>query len=337
MSKNSVRKARSNVNEGRTCDAVVKFLEKYTGETCTDIRFPENDGVGPPVDLRLKLGTNEYAIEHTRIESFENQIGFGVPFGQISDHIADRISDNLPGRACYQLNVPVDVSLPERSNKRERVLDDIIEWIQRSAFCMEARNTDQFGLVRSPIWHEDCVTGIPQRLGYKIELRRSSFWPRTEAHYILGRKPGSIIVCPVYPVDDDLEKRRFKRLRRAFERKFPKLERCRDEGARTVLVLESVESSFTRFVEIGNVLPVLLAMCTDAPDEIYLVESGISWLVYPMKRDDVYWPDNMPRYGEPICEEGTPMMESHCRALPRGWLPEMFDQDELKNFTQDAA
>ena len=209
MSKKSGKRACSNINEGKTCDAVVKFLEKYTGETRTNIRFPENDGVGPPVDLRLKLGTQEYAIEHTRIESFDNQIGFGVPFEQISDRVADRISDSLPGHACYQLNVPVAVGLPKISKKRERVLDDIIEWLQMSAFRMEARNTDQFGLLRSPIWHEDCVTGIPQTLGYKIELLRSSLWPPTQAHYILGRKPGSIIVCPLYPVDDDLEKTSF--------------------------------------------------------------------------------------------------------------------------------
>ena len=133
------------------------------------------------------------------------------------------------------------------------------------------------------------------------------------------------------------KKRRFKRLRRAFDRKFSKLKRCRDEGARTVLALESTESTFTRHVEIGNVLPVLLATCTYAPDEIYLVQSGIRWQVYPMKRDGVYWPDYMPGYGESICEEGTPMMESFWRALSRGWLPEMFNEDDLDNLTQDAA
>ena len=337
MSKKFGKRVCSNVNEGRTCDAVVKFLEKYTGETRRNIRFPEEDGVGSPVDLRLKLGTQEYTIEHTRIESFDNQIGFGVPFKQIIDHITGRISDSLPGHACYQLNVPIDVSLPKISKKRERVLDNLVEWIQMSAVRMEARNTDQFGLVRSPIWHEDCITGTPQGLDCKIELLRSSLWPPTQAHYILGRKPGSIIVCPLYPVDDDLDKRRFKRLQRALASKCPKLKRCRDEGTRTVLVLESIESSLTSHVDIGNVLPVLLATCTDAPDEIYLVQSGIMWQVFPIKRDDVYWPDYMPRNGEPICEEGRPMMASFCTVLPRGWFPATFNEDDLNNLTQDAA
>ena len=52
-------------NEGKVCDAVVRVLEKWTGSARTDVRHPEKDGVGPPVDLRLKLGAREYAIEHT--------------------------------------------------------------------------------------------------------------------------------------------------------------------------------------------------------------------------------------------------------------------------------
>ena len=57
-------------NEGKVCDAVVRFIEKRTGAIRTQIRYPERDGVGPPVELRLKLDAQEYAIEHTQIESF---------------------------------------------------------------------------------------------------------------------------------------------------------------------------------------------------------------------------------------------------------------------------
>ena len=58
---------RNKNNEGKVCDAVVRFFEKQTGEIRTHIRHPEIDGLGPPVDLRLKLGAQECAIEHTRI------------------------------------------------------------------------------------------------------------------------------------------------------------------------------------------------------------------------------------------------------------------------------
>ena len=61
-------------NEGRVCDAVVRTLEKWTRETRSDVRHPDKEGDTPPVDLRLKLGSQDYAIEHTRIESINNQI-----------------------------------------------------------------------------------------------------------------------------------------------------------------------------------------------------------------------------------------------------------------------
>ena len=46
-------------NEGKACDAVVRFLEKLTGETRSDISRPEMDKTVPEdrrVDLRLESG-----------------------------------------------------------------------------------------------------------------------------------------------------------------------------------------------------------------------------------------------------------------------------------------
>ena len=98
-------------NEGMVCDAIARLLESRTGEQRADVRHPELDGVGPRVDLRLRLGIQEYAIEHTRLESFESQVETGVGFSKISKHIETSLTDKLPGPACYDLDVPVSVSL----------------------------------------------------------------------------------------------------------------------------------------------------------------------------------------------------------------------------------
>ena len=128
-------------NEGKACDAVVRLLEKWTGETRLGIRHPEKDGVGPPVDLRLKLGGQKYAIEHTRIELFKNQIRTGVAFKQINDFIKDRVSGSLPGPAYYELQVPIGDCLPETREKRERALKDLVDWIRTNARCLHERNS----------------------------------------------------------------------------------------------------------------------------------------------------------------------------------------------------
>ena len=84
------------------CDAVLKHLEKWTGETHTEIRHPETDGIGPPVELRLQLGDQNYAIEHTRVEAFDNQIKVSISIGEIDKYIKEHL--RTPCRDRYTTN-----------------------------------------------------------------------------------------------------------------------------------------------------------------------------------------------------------------------------------------
>ncbi len=104
-------------NEGKVCDAVVKLLEKRTGKVRADISHPEKNGIGPPVDLRLKLGTQSYAIEHTQIEAFEGQIQTGEEFGQFTNPVLDELSGTLPKPGETTCNVR---SYPESRHARGR-------------------------------------------------------------------------------------------------------------------------------------------------------------------------------------------------------------------------
>ena len=45
-------------NEGKACDAVVRALEKWTGETRANIRHPEKGGDGPPVGIVRLTGSD---------------------------------------------------------------------------------------------------------------------------------------------------------------------------------------------------------------------------------------------------------------------------------------
>ena len=342
-------------NEGKACDAVVRYLEKNTVETRKNIRHPEKDGVGPPVDLRLMLGAQEYVIEHTRIESFENQIKTEIKtsdaFRQIYEYITEQISDSLPGPACYQLNVPVSVRLPGRKKKRdrvkhERVLNNLVTWIRMSVHCMDEWDASQPGPIPTTIWGDVCIKGTPLEFGCEIELFR---WPKAT---LIERKPASIVIRAITQDIDELEGPRFKRLQRAYNDKCPKLKRCKDDGARTVLVLESFDSVYTSIDEIGRHLPALLAERADVPDEIYLVQTDMSlWWVFPIKRDSGHWPNKgMPIRGQPIYEEdklptaGMPKWYRDALGLdelytshPRGWVPATFNLHELDDLTQDCG
>ena len=337
-------------HEGRMCDVVVRHLEKWTGESRSDIRHPETEGVGPPVELRLQLGDQNYAIEHTRIEAFDNQIKAGISIREIDNYIKKWFTEPLPGPAYYELQVPLDVCLPAKRKERERLLSSLGDWIQESAHCMQGRNTDLFVPVRSKVWHEDCVTGSLLGAGYEIKLLRSTLWP--PAFHTEGRNPGTIVLWYNYLDEGERNNRHFKRLQRAFDKKCPKLKRCKEDGARTVLVLEAVGSLLALTDQIGRHLPALLNEREDAPDDIYLVSPSDSlWWVVPVKHDGDHWPDvGMPPPGQSIYEEGklptAGMPKGYRNALglddlyvtmPRKWLPKTYDHHELVDMIQRQA
>ena len=148
-------------NEGKVCDAVVRALEKWTRETRADVRRPETDGVGSPVDLRLKLGDQDYAIEHTRIESFENLIATYNVANQIIQHIRRNIPHPFPSLAYYELQFPLDVSLPKGKTRRDRALNDLVEWVRANEKILRGRNATRFLPVRNPYMANDSTRRRP--------------------------------------------------------------------------------------------------------------------------------------------------------------------------------
>ena len=124
---------------------------------------------------------------------------------------------------------------------------------------------------------------------------------------------------------------------------------------RTVLVLESSDSGLSSFEFRGDLLTSLLAGCTNAPDEIFLVETCVDfWWVWLLKRDDSRWPDTgMPElngncYGpdhspSPSIPEwlaGIPQRMRDVLQLDRmytpclpGWAPVTFEKDKLVDLT----
>ncbi len=327
-------------NEGKVCDAVVRFIEKQTDEIRMHIRHPEIDGVGPPVDLRLMLGAQEYAIEHTRIEPYDNQIKTEVIIKEILDYFKENISLPFPSPAYYQLQYPFDVSLPNGKAKRNRALNNLVEWVCTKEKVLRERNRGRPMLPYGPYFADHSVHGKPDGFNCTFDLLR---WP--DATFI-RQKPGSLWLRPIIP--KDMEPLRRKRLMRAFHKKCEKLQRCKEEGARSVLVLESSDVALTSFEFRGNLLPEILAKHSNAPDEIFLVETYPDlWWVWPLKCDNDHWPAvGMPELNQPIYETdklptvGVPKREREALGLdkpykphPKGWIPETFEKDELNDLT----
>ena len=222
-------------NEGKACDAVVRRFEALTGDTRTDVRHPEYDGHGPPVDLRLKVGGQEYAIEHTLLQPYQNRIKYGARFNTINKYIRKRIKDPLPGSVYYELHVPIEISLPRKRKQREKALHNFVEWILTTAQRLhERRHNIPWPSPWPPyIGVNNSIKGVPDGFECKFELFR---WPdgvRTQ------REPGALGMG--FRTPDDFEYPLKSVLSESFDKKFPKLHACKAQGARTVLVLEGID------------------------------------------------------------------------------------------------
>ena len=213
-------------NEGRACDAIVRFIEQCTGETRGDIRRPERDHVGPPVDFRLKIGTLEYAIEHTVIEVFEDQISTGVAL-EVFAPVKKALCGKLPGSGTYRVRLPTDPRLGVTKDNLKCLQESLINWIRKTARTLQECACSK----RIPP-----INGTPEGFPYEIGLSYHVT--------ISGERPGSLELVRSYP--NFLEQRSAREIQRALRKKLPKLHSCKCEGARTVLVLENDDSPLRR-------------------------------------------------------------------------------------------
>ena len=330
-------------NEGKACDAVVRHIELCTGDKRTGIRFPEKDGGGPPVDLRLKIGVRDFAIEHTLLQPRENRIKYSAVFREINRFIRERIRDPLPGPVYYELHLPTKVSLPSKKNKRrERALNNLAEWTLSTAQRLHERRWEY-----PPAFYVDnTIKEVPDGFQDDFELLR---WPDDVP---VRRTPGALGIR--FRAVEDPEKLLIKTLGTAFDRKFPKLHRCGKQGARTVLVLEAINLPVGHCKMIGKHLPGLLERHTNRPDEIYLVEPRIyetTWWIWPVKRDGDHWPEvGMPENGRPYFPLGQQPPERYSQwhrdlygpfeswpQIPLEWSLAAFEEEQLDDLTHSRA
>lgn len=64
-------------NEARVCDLIMRYLEERCGLQAENIHTTENDGESDPtsrVDRRFRIGFVSYALEHTILEPYEDEM-----------------------------------------------------------------------------------------------------------------------------------------------------------------------------------------------------------------------------------------------------------------------
>ena len=218
-------------NEGKVCDAAVSSIEQRTGAARKDIRRPEKDLIGPPVELLLEIGAQEYAIEHTQIEAFEGEIGRGVWLERLVGPVEKALSGKLPGPACYTMFFPFDRDLGVNKSNPEQHQENLKEWVRENAPLLYGKVQERIGGKSVSEVPKKHFKEFHQSKALRLPIRNRIVLPDLLASFRAGtRLLGAGRCVP------DLEALFVCRMRRALRKKLPKLRCCKSEGARTVLV-----------------------------------------------------------------------------------------------------
>jgi hypothetical protein len=258
-------------NEGKACDAVIRWIEAREQSSRQYLRFPEQEGHKAPIELTCVIGNRLFAFEHTGIEPFEGHIRLESkahfrPLRQIFSKI-------VPSDEQYELRVPLHAMSNLTKTERERAISAISDWVSKEAPILPL----------APIG----------RLA-KPALRRAS--ARVPFNLILHRNrlPGPGHLSVVHLVDK-LDESRTQRIKRACENKFAKLAAWKAEGARTVLLFEENDDQLTNVLAVCDSLLSVEKIILKKPDEVYLVTSSNDpWWVWRIRQDSRWFSDLTP-------------------------------------------
>jgi hypothetical protein len=254
-------------NEGRACDAIVRiFLEDVQR---SNVRWHDEHPHGDRnVELTFNLGADLYAMEHTGIEPFDDFMNMNNTSGWLFDPIISAVSGAVPSSEVINLSIPVG-ALTHRKKDLRSIQQVLVRFVLEGAAKLPLRRYADWRGVESTV-----PPGVP------FEVRIARFVSPIEA-------PGRFHLNHL--VTGDVELLRADRIRRACERKFPKLAKWKvSHNARTVLVLEENDIQLTNHMVVTDAYLKAALARDDRPDETYVIEtyepSG-TWFAYPILID----------------------------------------------------
>jgi hypothetical protein len=283
-------------NEGKACDAVLKVLEGQYGVKRSNVARPQRTEE-KTVELTCTLGDQNFAFEHTRLESFPGQIQGNQEANTIFADILDALDENLPKPGVYSLFLPPDVRIGVPQNQLHTARNGLIAWISQQAAILHEMHSKRLPAEECPNGFVTEIRGSPPETPFHITLQREVHWNDSETN------DGSLLIYRV--VKGDIEPRREARVGKALDAKCPKLAKCKLAGATTVLVLEDNDMILSNHVFVGRALQKTLKNREDSPDQLYVVNTSHPkrWTVWRMKIETDCAPDEKGIAFDPLALE----------------------------------
>lgn len=249
-------------NESALCEALIRVLEAELDLQRSDVTYPEDDHSGPPVEMRLRLGAQRFAIEHTLIEPFPLAIQTGRQFQELAAEIEPALNGSMPGPGTYQLVFPIHPTERKPRHTHAALRERIIQWVREAGAELHGECPERLDRDHRP--HGYCGVRTTEIEGIPLSLSRRVHWSEN------GRHDGALFM--VRSIGEDVEDQRRTRIRTALDKKLPKLTDCRAEGDLTVLILEYRDIALTNQVLVAQALEVEL-VGRDCPDHIFIADT----------------------------------------------------------------
>lgn len=232
-------------NEQRLCEAVMRVVAERAGELIINA-IPVDSVVRdrPAVEWIYETPSARFAVEHTRIESFTNQIADGKMFAQLLKPLEAELAGRLPGVFFLTVDVGMArVPAAEHANVRQA----LAEWILANGAALNPEETT------GP--HGRCdITATPPGVPFEVTLHRDCDY-ESRLSIIQG-------------LVGDQQRLRRERIGEALTRKCPKLLAAHNDGCVSVLILESDDVSLANRVVVAEATVAELAGRDDVPDII---------------------------------------------------------------------
>jgi hypothetical protein len=249
-------------------EAVVAFLEKQFGEPLTSLRWHDKEvRNSKAVELLADGPTRGFAIEHTRLNSFEGQIGDDAQLIEKLWPIVPILGGSVPGR--FELAIQAGAISKLNRQRLPVALAEIVVWIRTVAGTLQPRRESEDD--------EDGTFSVAARLpNVPFELQLTRLSSRGSEVFIARQLP------PNWKTQHSED------VARALAMKNPKLAQSA-EGRVRLLVLETRDFQLQNAAAVGRALEQAASARTDMPELVYLVETDFgSWHLYVLKDGDAY-------------------------------------------------
>jgi hypothetical protein len=270
-------------HDKRVCLAVLEALEEREGSAFDGLAWADEvERNQEAVDLTFRSTKTRFALEHTRIESFEGQIEhFHQTQGWVRA-LRSQLEGALPGPGHYVISFAAGAAAGNKPTPES--IEALVQWVRSRAPSLE------LGSPETAPRHFVCEK--PRGVSFEITLTR---WPRLD---------GEVHFSDWVP--DDLEGRRRFRIRQALEAKLPKLAAAARSGVTSILVLESDDISLANAWNVASAFADELGRLQgQVPDQAWLVETDADpWHVWELKGGPQIFGANL-REGHLEIDSGT--------------------------------